>query len=421
MKTAKMIMMGLLGGGSASWQDVAVPDAAFAYVPFTIQQSGRRFRAAPVFNLQAHANITVAKTYYLNTVTGLDANSGLTDALPKKTWNAIMGTGDYDRIIIQHGSYLLRSESSIQPSRNVEVIGEGSVYFTADRVNNLGAWSLAAGQTKTFQSTIAGGEFISCVYDESAVDGFGKYRGYTSRASIALVEANPGSYYWVGGVLYVHTLDDLTPSGRADLRYYDSRAVGWSKDNLVFYFENINFRGGVNLNNASVAGTATKAYLKGCTGHSLTIMGISEMITQNCEFYTAAGDVANYDHLNGVVTKAIEIDCDYFDSGSDTTNQASTAHNACIVVRMGGKYHHVTGQCVAEGTSPVKAWMMGCELYNSNSGIGYYTPGTSWLDCCWSHDNANFDLQNAAGSTIYIHDFIGAKGVNNILGTLTPY
>lgn len=400
--------------------EITPPDSVFSYLPFDIIRNGALISISPEFDLRAHANISVTKTYYLNTISGNDGNSGLTALLPKKTWNAIIGTGDYDRIIIQDGSYLIRDESSLQAARSCEVIGEGTVYFTSSRANNLGAWSLASGQTNTYQSTVAGGEFIARVFDEGTLTAQGNPTRYIGRASIALVESNPGSFFWSGGVLYVHTLNSLTPSGRTDLRYYDSTAISWSKDNLIFYFENINFRGGFNMSNASAAGTATKCYLKDCTGHSQTIRGINEFIAQDCHFFTAAGDIVNYDTLNSVVTQAIEIDCEYEDGGTAGVDQASTIHNGCRIVRINGHYHHMTGQDVADGHAASRSWLLGCELHHSSIGdTGYSIQGVAWLDTCYIHDVSN-DLRIEAGATLYKHN-LQSGGVFSNSGILMDY
>jgi len=397
---------------------VEVPDAAFNFVPFNILRSGSGVVIDPSFNLRTYANISVTKTYYLNTVTGNDGNSGLTSLLPKKTWNDIIGTGDYDRIIIQNGSYLIRSESSLMPARNLEVIGEGTVYFTSDRSDGLGAWSLTPAQTFTFQAT-TGGEFIARVFDEGTLTAQGNPTRYIGKSSIAEVEATAGTYWWSAGTLYVHTLDGLTPSGRTDLKYYDSNAAQWSKDSLTWYIENVQFRGGTSLSNASATG-GLKVYMKDCSGHALVVAGVDEFITQNGHYFTTAADVANYDVLNTLVTKAIEIDCDFEDGGESSTNQASTAHNACVLVRINGHYHHVTGQCVAEAQTTTRTWMLGCEMNNSSvAQLGYHTQGVAWLDSCTIHD-VTTDLQIDVGATIYKHNLTsGGVFVNN--GTLTDY
>jgi hypothetical protein len=397
------------------------PDSSFDYVPFDIFRHTitGAISIDASFSLRTYANVTVAKTYYLNTVSGNDGNAGTSPAAPKQTWNAIIGTGDYDRIIIQDGSYLIRSESSLAPTRSLEIIGEGSVYFTSSRANNLGAWSLTPAQTFTFQSTVAGGEFIARVFDEGTLDAQGNPTPYVSRSSIAEVEALAGSYWWSGGVLYVHALDGLTPQGQTNLRYYDSSAIYWPRDSLTFYFENINFRGGVSFRNATATGN-THVFLNNCTGYSLGIAGVAEFIIQNSSFFTSSGDGANYDVLNTVITRAIEIDCEFFDSGAAGNDQASTSHNGCVIARINGLYHHVTGQLAAEAGAATRTWMLGSELYNSSiSNVGYYTEGIAWLDSCNIH-NVTTALQIAVGATINKHN-LTSNGVWINNGTLNDY
>lgn len=400
---------GIRGGSSnLRYQNVDAPDAAFAFAP-TIQQSGNNFRVDPTFDIRARANITVAKTYWLDTVNGLDANPG-TEAQPKKTWNAIIGTGDYDRIIIKNGSYLVRSESSLAPSRNVEVIGEGTVYFTAYRP--VGAWSLSAGQTNTYQASVTGGEFVATVFDEGVLVDQLPTR-YTEKTSIAAVEAAAGSYYWAAGVLYVHTLNHASPAGNTNIKFYDSSAVFWSRNN-IFYFENINFRGGFTIRNASSAGGA-KCYIKGCNFHKIVVAGIDEFIIQNSTQHSSNDDGINYDALNTLTTKFIEISCDFGRGGLNSTNQASTGHNGCVGVSIMGKYRNVTGQCIADAGAASRRWILGSELYASASNIGAYTEGVSWIDSAYIH-NVTTDLQIVG--TTYTRN-LRSGGV--FIGTPTPY
>ena len=207
---------------------------------------------------------------------------------------------------------------------------------------------------------------------------------------------------------------------KVDIHQFDSVSMYLQGNNLTFYVENVNFYGtALYLQNSSATG-GTRCYLKNCTMRAIQVNGVTESILQGCTIYGAIGDGINYTRLNDIQCSAIEIDCDIYHHGADATNQASTAHYVSNIVRINGKYHHVTGQCVAEADT-CKTWMLGAEMYNSGTGVGYYTAGTAWLDHCWSHDNATCDLHNGAASTIYIRNFIGAKGVNVIEGTLTAY
>lgn len=409
-------------GGGIVWSTYTPPLAWDWALPLTIQiGSNNTFRVDPTFDLDDYADITVTKTYYLNTVTGNDGNSGLTALLPKKTWKDIYDQGDADCIIIQDGSYVPRDQMLWKPARSIKVIGQGDVYLTNDFVNYIGTWSLVVGKTNTYQCTMVGGEYANVAVDSSVLDSYGRSTFYTYRDSIDLVEANPGSLFWVGGVLYLHTLDSLTPTGRTDITFHYGDAYSATADNRTYYFENINFIGRFSFTSNSATG-GLKVYAKDCSMWIISIQGVDECILQNCTaLIPGGGDSINFGAANGVETKLIEDSCDFAYSEDSSTNQASTGHQASRVVRIMGKYHDVTGQCIAD-VDDCMVLMLGSELYESESGIGFYHGGTSaWLDSVNIHDCDTYDLQNIAGSTIYTRNCTFEKGVSDIQGTLTPY
>lgn len=393
------LMNGQMMGGQ--WTDVSVPNAAFSWLPFTVQQSGSSFRAPPTFSLQTQAAINPVTTYYLNTVSGSDSNSGLTRPLAKATMNSIITAGNATagayKVVIETGSTLVRPVSSLAPTQNVEVIGEGTVNWNSS--HTLGAWSLVGGRTYTYQASVTNGELIALVYDEGTLNAYGLPTLYTKKTGgtgIADVEATAGSYYWTGGTLYVHTLDGSSPSGNSNLKYYDTSAIFWAKNNR-FYFENINFVGGATyLTNASSAGGA-KAYFKNCTFYTLVVAGLDEVIFQNCTQKSSNDDGCNYDILNTRVTHFIEIACDFGRGGLVSTNQASTSHNGSYGVRIGGTYRNVTGQAIAD-VGAGYMWLAGCTMSGSGTSVAYHTDnGTVWLDSCTLTGN----LTEAGTGTIY--------------------
>lgn len=402
-----------------SWRNVSIPDTDFSYIPFDIQQNGTVFRPAPSFDLRTHANISVTKTYYVDKTIGNDAWAGdsYEAGHPLKTIAAAYAKPDVDRIRVRN-SYFLKSEclpTSI--SRSMEIIADDeNVYLTADMANKLGTWSQV---DNYWVSDLAGGEFIARVYDRANLNSFGHWSTLTNRASIAEVNANPGSWYLsaVGGFLYVRTIDDRQPDG--DILCYDSVVGTVYKDNLKIYYEGINHRHGGSTGNASATGGA-KTYYKNCTLFSVSPRGLNEVILQNCYVYKSGDDGINYDSRNGIVTKSIEIDCEVFDGGASTTNQCSTTHNGCLVVRINGKYHDFTGQQIADTGTGGKTWMLGSEVYNAPS-VGIYSTVTMWLDSVWCHDNGTYNLQNTSGNTIYYRNLRLEGVANDIGGSFTEY
>lgn len=402
---------------------VSLPDAAFAFVPFPIKRHGNVFAPASSWNIANRAGVTVLKRYYLNTVTGSDSNSGLTPLLPKKTWNNIIGLGDADEIFIQTGSYLIRAESGLVPNRNTRVIGEGTVKFTSNNNEKILAFSLTAGRTFTFEAQTSS-EFVASLYDENTLDAFGNPTRYIPVASIAEVEALAGSFFWENGSprkVYVHTLNGLTPTGQTGLKFYDSSALFWKKDNLRIYIENIQFIGGVTFQNNSSLGVGTKAYMYNCRGTSIGVAGVSEFIAQNVILSGSNSDGINYDPLNTLPTNAIEINCEIYGAGNLGNDQPTTSHSGCPIVRVMGKYHDMPGQCMAEAGTTTKAWVLGSELYQSLiAQVGYYTEGITYLDRAYIHNVAS-DLQaNGVNSRIYTRK-IRSGGVNIGTGIISTY
>ena len=162
-------------------------------------------------------------------------------------------------------------------------------------------------------------------------------------------------------------------------------------------------------------------YINNCVLKNGVFWGVEELIIQDTSClpeYIGSQDCLNYSDIYGIPTKVIEINVDAGNNGTAGNDQASTCHNTCQIIRLGGHYHHSFGQNVAD-VNTVMGWMLGCEFNDSVTGVGIYHDGNFWLDSCTSHDNI-IDIQNSALAHTYIRDFIGS-GVNLIIGTIDLY
>jgi len=425
MISAGLKESGLIGGAGISSNAgiyslgksiIGSPHSKFDFLPFSIFRLGTTISTD--FNAREAAGISVSKTYYLNTETGSDGNDGLSAGSPKKTWNAVRGMGDYDRVIIQDGSYLTRGDSSLAPDRDCEIIGEGTVKWTSDRGDDLGSWSLSSGKSNTYEAPTSG-QYISNVFDESNRDAGGYPARYSQESSINDVESTAGSYYWSSGTLYVHVSDDSDPTGNDDLKFYDSVAVTRNSDGWTAYYENIQFEGGlVRMRSASAAG-GSKIYFKNCGFMTANFHGV-DVFLDACTVGGTDGDGWNYDVYNTVEARAVEIDCEASYLGVATNNQGSTSHNGCPVVSINGHYHHTAGPPIADAQSSTYRWVLACEMNHSTVvDIGFLTEGQAWLDSCNIHD-VSTDLQNSSGSTISTYN-LTSGGNNTIAGSLVEY
>lgn len=383
-------------------------------IPFSVYKSGNSYYVDPNFNLQTYANISVSKTYYVDSVGGSDSNTGLSWAQAFKTLTKVQTQGDCDLCYIKEGSYFYKNQRPGSFSRSMNVIATGSgASITSDVTNQAGAWT----HTSNYYSSVFG-DFAALALDWSNLDSNGNPIALTAVASIAAVNSTPNSIYVAYPNVYVRTFDSRSPD--SNLKFYDSTALSPTRNNIKYYYENITFLRGITLNNSTSAGNF-KMYMKNCSFGPMTVAGLNEVILQNCNSWASQGDSLNYDLRNTIPTYAIEINCNLQNRATSGNDQASTTHNGSTIIRIGGYYHDVSGQCIADVVGG-QTWMLGCELYTSRvSNTGFYCDVTAWLDGVYIHDvNIGLDIQS--GRTLYYRNMRNSATTPVVnAGTYTPY
>ena len=377
--------------GSKDWKDVAVPNAAFDWVPFTIQTNGYKFRPDPSFNIQEYANITVNKTYYVDSENGDDGNSGADWDNALETLNEAWSKADVDRIYAT--GYWTDSECGSISDRDFELIGVGDCMITTDNTADLGSWTSVDNYYWCDLS-----EYVQDVYDKSDPDILSPEYGtfLSTQSSIADVNSNAGSKYtdWTNRKLYVRTFDDRAPD--SDIVTFDSAPFNIAKDNQTIYVENIEPFPSTYWLNSSAAG-GLKVYAKNCKFRGLKAYGLDEIILESCTNpLKKVNDIANHNDREGVSQRSIEINCNFVClSTGGASDQASTTHNTTRILRIEG-YYESGGQAIA-GSGDYD-WNLGIHTYNPQDGYGYHTSGTAWLDRCY----VGGELIEAGAGTIYI-------------------
>ena len=382
--------------------------------PASIYKSGTDYFIDPDFNLQNHANISVTKTYYVDSVTGSDSNDGLTALTPFKTMLKVNTKGDADRVIVADGSYFYRNQRSLEIARNLEVICEGSFSYTSDVSNIWGTWTP---QTGYYQASSA--EYVASMYDLSNLDAYGNPINLTSVASIAAVQSTPNSFYWASSQIYVNTFDSRLPD--ADIKGFESLAFRFREDNMTQYWKGVTFIGTAQIYNDTSTG-GSKFYIENSTTkRSIEVWGIAEFISLNCR-WEAGEDGINYDARLTKITNALEVNsygANYF-KGS-TSGQGSTSHNGCNIVRVNCNYELNSGQNCADVNSGY-TWMLGGHCQNSALDVGlYFSITETWLDGVRVSDN-DTSLQ-IAGACIVNHRDLVLSGSVSVGGSATyqPY
>jgi len=426
----KPILMELIQ--STAWRDVAQPNAAFSWLPFTVQQLGRRFRARPDWAIDGAR--PTGKAYYVST-TGSDAADGLTAGTALRKVATAYGKADVVEIRVQAGVYgLTNGIGTTVIAKSVSIIAEsGAVIMGAFAEPGSLTFALDGTYTHTYKVTRSG---VGAVWDTLTLNGNGDYTALTVRTSAADVEANPGSWYLDGSnVLWIRRADGAAVNDTNCRIVFSTTGRSLRCNaNVTLYCEGIQFEGGhgngcVQIDKSSGVPTF---YADGCSFKYCTAsngLSVSGGITylRDCVAAKNYDDGFNYHALTGTLPQAVEIDCTGRDNGntSDTDN-GSSIHDGGSIVRLNGEYARNVGRNIHDITNGTTSWGLGCNVHDCASGAadinfavgtGASDTATMWLDHCTSAGSAT-DLEIAATATAYIRNFLSG-GVYS--GTPTAY
>lgn len=418
----------------------AYPRGANTVIPFP---TGFTWTTAPITvyrnakgKIETDFNVTTfkyngaaGKIYYVDYNNGNDTNNGLTSGTALKKLRTALNKADVDIVMIAGGVYPRSFGTFGDITKSVSIIsynGEAVISMHEDL-----AWSLSAGQQKTYQANRAN---VVSVYDSRYKDGKGDYLKFTQKASTAEVEANPGSFYFdsVANIVYVQMSDSRVPD--TDIRAYllfNNKVTGAT----TCYLEGISFEsGGSPLWPSTVDGVALPSvYAKNCKfKYGLESNGIraegATVYLQNCEAARNLDDGFNYHIKSAVNCKVIEVNCVGRDNGlSADTDNGSTMHDGGKIIRVNGVYYGNVGPNVADVNDNTESWNLGCFGFNSkavaanqNTDFTQDSASKVWLDTCASF-SSSLSLQNrSATSQTYVKGN-RFEGTESVTGTKTAY
>jgi len=401
---------------ASNFEDVVIPSGMNIPLPFTIETNGTSYRLSEDFDIKTRANITVNKTYYVDSVSGSNSNDGLTESTPLKTISEANSKGDADRIYLKRGSYFYKNQRPTQVSRSVEVIAYGTgnkPVISADTSNQFGSFS----QTSNYYSTSAS-DYVGKVFDSSSLDSDGQPLIYTNAGSIANVDSTQGSYFWSGGTFYIRTFDDRVPD--SSLIYLDNLCYRPRLDNTSQYFENIEFLSSVQMQNSSSAGGA-KSYFLNCDFKygQHQILGQEESIFQNCNVVSLFGDALNIDDRNSVSSNVYEINSFFSNYKNGGTNsQGSTLHGASNGLSLNSTYTKTAGQCIGD-TGTGQRYILGCSLGDSSIGVSLSILNTCWVEGTDLNTDAISIQTSLSGTVNYKNNTLDGSVDNS--GVYQPY
>ena len=375
-----------------------------------------------------HYDDSALTRYYVDPVSGNNAAAGTAGA-PLKDLNTALAKSDVSCVILAAGIYTQDEPwtTYTRPNRSVIVrCPSGRAVFGKFET---ATWALTAAQTFTYQHTIVG--TLSRMHDAAVRDADGLPTVLTSRASIALVEANPGSYYNNAGTLYVHTADSR-PADRSVLVELTGATAPQLPFNAAGFF--------LTLQNCDFIGTAPPVTLSGCNFYldgvrtnyapESSSTDADEIYRYNCVSANVTGTGDIWDYRGDVLV--LEQGCIARNAGTGDAANCSTLHGTAVALRINSDYSG--GRRTIHDVETAMAWNLGCDASDSVTGgantdlgwtcgdIGVSSTTQVWLDGCTASGNTVDIFTGVNATTRYRNMTIGDfTTTTESGGTLTTY
>lgn len=366
------------------------------------------------YNLDSLKN-SGGSTWYFSP-TGNNSNAGNREH-PFKSINATVWAQitSGDTLVFLEGRYPKSTWPNTYKEKTLNIIGEGDVWFSSSDLGYI--WDQY--DTNVWHTTRSG---VNAIYDITRLDE-DILPQLTLVEDTAAVGTTPNSYYLSGSDVYVHLYNNQQPN---DTNIELSLAVGapWlefkpAADGKI-YIENINClsaaHGGIVVNNNSHSVSVVlkdckiyNVYTSNYVNDAFTNQGCNS-ICENVKVINCRKDGFNYHKANNIEANGVEINCTannlgYGQSGSGyLSNNATTAHNGCQVIRVNGVYTYANGGVMVDIDTVVSA-AYGCVVADSyGRSYDIYAAGTSTMylyDCYCKGSTANTNLLTNETAQIY--------------------
>ena len=240
----------------------------------------------------------------------------------------------------------------------------------------------------------------SRMLDIRTIDKNGDHLSLEEVDTLNQVESKSNSYAYISGVLYVHLVDGAEPNNDFLKRFTQGYNISFTGRNTL-YLENIETWGG--NPNIRVRGSETvrpkvfgknvkaKYSSSAATGNQIGIQHVELSIFQDSEVAKGLKDGFHYSGK----TNAVEINCIGRNNGevNSGSNQGSTAHSNCTVIRVGGNYFNNTGASVGDdgASAPCESWNLGVKAHSSDSSVN--TQNASFM----AYDGVKMFIEGSLG------------------------
>jgi len=400
-------------------------------------------------------------TYYVDGRDGVDANSGLTWALRKKTIKATLtaasASGLPSRILVYSDSGRIKYVRSASWANGaapfvsaVPILIEAFEGRIETGPFDAWTWTLTAASTYTYEITRSNANSIYNPSIKESVYGAEVYTQYKWVASAAAVETTEGSWYTDNVKCYVHPHGNI-PATDANARVYlTSNGAGWNCNKNLFV-RGFDFEGGTEAAFKVMGGSTNTVVFDDCTFRyavgsivenggttiydSVAVLGCKLFAAFNCKADKSSKDGFNFHSAGAVIPSALLVNCSAFKNGTyGTSNNGFTCHDGVKAISIGCSWLGSRGTNSGHVTTGTQVWSVGDVAGSSIgdviiggaiafAGYGIWEAGAGlgapdmWLDSCQGI-GAKIDLYTDGVGSLYTHNF---KGTGTRSGTIQGY
>ena len=367
-----------------------IPPSGFGWTPpFNLFKNRNVYSTD--FNINSYIP-PIAKTYYVNSVTGTFGNPG-TSALPLIGVYQAFQKPDVDQVIIQlagpvaaNGAYIYWGgygwQGQIPTDRPMSIIPDAGGRVIMVPTGGFGppTWTKTSGLTNTYQTNVSGGTNLqNGPVDLKYLDGNGDLLIVGNKqTSTANVDATPNSYYYDGSaILYVQANDSRNLVGDVYMTNAYPGTNGTftsSTASTVLWLKNIDFVGGLQsfaLNqSAKPIGNPPNFYALNCTFQAsgfveaLYVGGYYNVFLQNCRATNSWSDGFGWHAQNGSLgPNGFECNCStgFCGRGNSGSDQASSQHDGAHCITLNPSYTGSANQTINDILA-AQRWILGGEI-----------------------------------------------------------
>lgn len=363
--------------------------------PFTISQTASGALSVTYPETDEASADPARVEYWVDPVSGSDANDGLSSGSPKKSVGPILALSSGASKVVNLAPGVYYRDTSVGGVTYSHLMHltlkptSGRALLTTALAPAEVSWA-ASGSA---WGTAATG--VTNVFDASAPDYRGMPRRYANVANLAAVQALAGSWCEVGGVVYVRAFDDRTPDDEILVNMNTGGFAATVRAGKTFYAEDVGFMLGsassqsvyiVTASSQTGFFTAIRCFFGAGGSNALEVRNTTAVWLRDCTGGMTKADALNYHRVGHNLPMAVvEHGCHAYDCGivgGSGTNNCSTAHEGIPIIRINCVYFNSNGPVVAD-VNGCTSLIVNCSaarsiLVSGATAANFYADNTPW-------------------------------------------